>query len=294
MSLAGPVMSVAVFVRPPARRADMIGPSVTTPLRFQHPFRLRFDLVAVLLVVGCTAKPRHTPPRPDSSAATNRIETPVVVRPSPLLKVEFDNDRIRVLRIRYVPHERRPVEDHPASLTIALTPAIVRVIRPDGSSSESRLSAGAVAWRDAARYAVENLSAESIELIEVGIRHATAPAIALVPRPSTSDSAVREPMPPSLEPHHHVTYENQYVRAMTVTLEPGEGSLFHTHTLDVLYVTLADARARGQVHGAAWGPEIAFTHGDVSFDEASKQPFTHHLQNVGMARFQTINVEILP
>ena len=263
------------------------------PLRFQHPFRVHFDLAAVLLVVGCAAMPRRTPPLPDSSAATDRIDRAEAAGPALVPKVEFDNDRIRVLRVQYAPHERRPVENHPGSLTIALTPALVRIIRPDGSSSESRLSAGAVGWRDAAPYAVENLSAERVEVIEVGIKQATAPAIALAPRPSTSDSDVGEPMPPSLEPHHHVTYENQYVRAMTVTLEPGESSLFHTHTLDVLYVTLMDARARGQVQGAAWGPEIAFTHGDVSFDEASKQPFTHHLQNVGTTRFQTINLEFL-
>ena len=106
-------------------------------------------------------------------------------------------------------------------------------------------------------------------------------------------STSKEPMPASLEPHHRLKYQNQYIRVLEVTLEPGESSLFHTHQLDVLYVALAQAVARQQRDGEDWGPEAAFTPGAVSFDHASTRSFTHPLKNVGTTQFHTINIEFL-
>jgi hypothetical protein len=103
-----------------------------------------------------------------------------------------------------------------------------------------------------------------------------------------------EPMPTNLEPHHHLKYESQSIRILEVLLKPGEGSLFHTHSHDILYVTLADATARAQEQGEDWGPETAFKAGTVSLDHASKKNHTHRLNNVGHTMFHTINIEFLP
>lgn len=209
--------------------------------------------------------------------------------------VEFENDRVRVLRVRLEPHERTGVDDHPAHVVVALTRAHTRAIPQEGGApTESRAEPGAVTWTGAGRRALENLSDEPAEVIEVDLKQARAPAVAVLLRRPSRSRKPKEPMPASLEPHHHVTYENQYVRAMEVTLRPGERSLFHTHTADVLYVILADAVARAQRPGEAWGPQTAFRAGAVSFDSASAHPYTHHLENVGKTRFHTINLEILP
>jgi quercetin dioxygenase-like cupin family protein len=101
-------------------------------------------------------------------------------------------------------------------------------------------------------------------------------------------------MPARLEPHHHIRYENQYLRVLDVTLEPGESSLLHTHSLDVVYLTLADAVARQQMQGGDWEPETTFRVGEASFADASKTPLTHRLKNVGNTTFHTINIEFCP
>jgi quercetin dioxygenase-like cupin family protein len=225
-------------------------------------------------------------------AAPLLVQDPVAINPK-IAKVEFENDRIRVLRIRYQPREKMDVHEHPARVVVTVTRTHTRATLPDGTSRESRSEPGTVTWTEPERHAIESLSDEPMEEIEIELKEAKAPAVPASPPPSGSTTS-REPMPASLEPHHHVRYENQYVRVLEVTLEPGESSLFHTHSVDVLYVTLADSMAREQRQGADWGPETAFRPGAVSFDNASKTPYTHHLKNISKTQFHTINVEFLP
>jgi hypothetical protein len=47
-------------------------------------------------------------------------------------KVEFENDRVRVLRIRYAAREKSVVHTHPASAAVFLTDAVGRFSHPDG------------------------------------------------------------------------------------------------------------------------------------------------------------------
>ena len=158
-------------------------------------------------------------------AAPLLAQEPVAVN-SKVVKVEFENDRIRVLRVHYGPHEKRDMEGHPAKIIVALTGSYIRMTLPDGTSRESRPEPGTVTWTEPERYAVENLSNGPMEDIEVELKRAKAPAGAVSPAPS--HSTTQGTMPTSLEPHHHLRYENQFVRVLEVTLEPGESSLFHT------------------------------------------------------------------
>ncbi len=219
-------------------------------------------------------------------------QDPVAVNPK-IAKVEFENDRIRVLRVHYEPHEKMDMHEHPAKVVVTLTRTHTRATLPDGTSRESRSEPGTVTWREPERHAVENLSDEPMEDIEIELKQAKAPAVPVSPPPSGSTTP-EEPMPASLEPHHHVKYENQYIRVLEVTLEPGESSLFHTHSIDVWHVTLADAVVREQKQGENWGPETAVRAGLASFDNASKTPYTHRLKNMGKTQFHTINIEYLP
>ena len=219
-------------------------------------------------------------------------QDPIAVNPK-IAKVEFENDRMRVLHVYYEPHEKMGMHEHPAKVAVTLTRGHARATLPDGTSRESRSEPGTVTWREPERYAVENLSDEPMEGIDIELKQPKAPAVPVSPPPSGSTTP-KEPMPASLEPHHHVKYENQYVRVLEVTLQPGESSLFHTHSLDILYITMADAVARAQEQGENWGPETAFKAGRVSFENAWKIPHTHRLKNVGKTLFHTISIEFLP
>lgn len=44
--------------------------------------------------------------------------------------------------------------------------------------------------------------------------------------------------PVNLEPHHHLTTENEYVRLYYVEVPPHENRLLHEHDRDYIYVSL--------------------------------------------------------
>jgi quercetin dioxygenase-like cupin family protein len=173
---------------------------------------------------------------------------------------------------------------------VTLGSSIKREVFSDGTSRELRSEPGTVKWMDSGRRATENESDEALEELEIELKRANAPAAIVSPR-SSGAPLLEEPMPANREPHHRLNYENQYIRVLEVTLQPGESSLFHTHSTDVVIVTLSEALARSQEKGNAWEAERA---GMVSVDRAVRTPHTHHLQNVGTTVFRTLNIEILP
>jgi|GEM_PF-1095000 len=85
-------------------------------------------------------------------------------------KVEFENDRVRVLRWTLGPREKTPILEHPANLWIPLTNLNVKGISPDGRTEEFRWDAGQTIWRPQARRIVENLSDKPIESVIVELK----------------------------------------------------------------------------------------------------------------------------
>jgi len=211
-------------------------------------------------------------------------------------KLLFENERVRVIEEQLKPGEKEPMHSHPYGVFACfLTDAHIRTSFPDGNTSEDFKKAGNTVWRDPVTHAGENIGKAEIHEIMIEPKSASQGSGPMkVSSPPPAQVTPNQPMPANLEPHHHVRYENKQIRIMEVVLEPGESSFFHTHSNDILYVTLADATARAQDQGKDWGPETAFKAGAVSFENASKTPHTHRLKNVGKTQFHTINVEFLP
>ena len=113
---------------------------------------------------------------------------------------EFENDRVRILRVHYQPHEKGAMVENSAKVVIALTPGRIRLTRPDGTATEWQLKIGTVTWTDRERHAVENLSDQPVDAIEVEIKQARTPAAPVTARQSTP---AKEPMPAAQEPHHY-------------------------------------------------------------------------------------------
>src|SRR5271169_2405985 len=59
-------------------------------------------------------------------------------------KVEFENDRVRVLRINYGPGEKSVMHSHPESIGVFLTDAHAKFTYPDGKSEDIKAKAGSV------------------------------------------------------------------------------------------------------------------------------------------------------
>jgi quercetin dioxygenase-like cupin family protein len=81
--------------------------------------------------------------------------------------LEFENDKVQVLRVHVAPHATIPMHDITERVVIWLTPANLKVTLPDGTSKELHIKAGEAAWAEPGRHAGTNLSDQPIEFIAV-------------------------------------------------------------------------------------------------------------------------------
>jgi quercetin dioxygenase-like cupin family protein len=85
-------------------------------------------------------------------------------------KVEFENEQVRVLRWKVGPHEKTPMHEHPAMVSISLTGGNTRFTSADGKTSEVKAKAGQVTWSAAEKHSSESLDGKPTELIQVELK----------------------------------------------------------------------------------------------------------------------------
>ncbi len=90
-------------------------------------------------------------------------------------KVVVENEKIRVLRITYGPHEKSVMHDHPDSLAVFFTDQHIRFGLPGGKSETVDKKKGDAEWMKAGKHNPENLSDKPLELILVEFK-SPAPA----------------------------------------------------------------------------------------------------------------------
>jgi len=91
-------------------------------------------------------------------------------------KVEFENARVRVLRVHYGPKEKSVWHRHPAAVAIAVTDAHVKFNLPGGKSQETNLKAGETQSTPAGKHLPENLSDSDFEVVLVELKTRRRPA----------------------------------------------------------------------------------------------------------------------
>jgi len=90
-------------------------------------------------------------------------------------KVEFQNKRVRILRIKYGPHEKSVMHSHPDSVAIFQTDGRVKFTYPNGKSEEREMKAGQAVFTPAGRHLPENLTDNDMEVILVELKTARKP-----------------------------------------------------------------------------------------------------------------------
>lgn len=85
-------------------------------------------------------------------------------------KVEFENDSVRVIRIKYGPNEKSVMHDHGNGAVVFLTDHRAKFTYPDGKTEILTAKAGDVKWMDAFRHNPENLNDSTMELIYVELK----------------------------------------------------------------------------------------------------------------------------
>jgi hypothetical protein len=131
---------------------------------------------AALLIIGicggalgqsAIARVQSPPPVPDAlTVAPNEYH------------LEFENEYVRVMRIRYAAHQKAAMHAHtaPGGVIVTLTDQDARVTGPDGSTRELHFKVGQARWSIAtpgadrssySAHAEENLAGRPFELIRI-------------------------------------------------------------------------------------------------------------------------------
>ena len=84
--------------------------------------------------------------------------------------VEFENDKVRIIRIKYGPGEKSVMHSHAQNVSIMLTDGTVRMTSPDGSSQDLPGEVGSATWSDAQEHLPENVSDGPLEVVLVEVK----------------------------------------------------------------------------------------------------------------------------
>ena len=84
--------------------------------------------------------------------------------------VEYEDARVRVLRIRYGPGEKSAMHSHPESIAVFLSEANVRMTYPDGQTENIQGGPGMVLHLPAVEHLPENVGNSAFEVIEVELK----------------------------------------------------------------------------------------------------------------------------
>jgi hypothetical protein len=85
-------------------------------------------------------------------------------------KIEFENDRVKVVRVKLGKREKHPVRARKDRVIIWLTDSHYVRTEPNGKKEELRRKAGDVAWRTASQHQVENMGEDQQEVVIVELK----------------------------------------------------------------------------------------------------------------------------
>jgi quercetin dioxygenase-like cupin family protein len=87
-------------------------------------------------------------------------------------KVEFENSRVRIVRVHYGPHEKSIMHSHPAGVAIFQQDGRVKFTFPNGTTEERDMKAGQAIYTPAIHHLPENLTDNDMEVILVEMKTA--------------------------------------------------------------------------------------------------------------------------
>ena len=85
-------------------------------------------------------------------------------------KVEFENSRVRVLRVKYGPHEKSVMHTHPDAVAIFTQDGKFKFTFPGGKTEEREMKAGQTLFTPAVRHLPENITDGEMEVILVELK----------------------------------------------------------------------------------------------------------------------------
>ena len=83
------------------------------------------------------------------------------------VKVVMDNDKTRVLDVRFKAGEKLPVHSHPEHIVYAFSDGRIKTTLGDGKATETEFKAGQALWSDKVTHANEALTDVHLLVIEI-------------------------------------------------------------------------------------------------------------------------------
>lgn len=91
------------------------------------------------------------------------------------------------------------------------------------------------------------------------------------------------------EAHHHLAFENEFVRVFQVEVPPRDSTLMHWHRHDYVFVTLGASGVSNEVKGKP-PAELKLQDGETRFSAGG---FAHIARNLAPTPFRNVTVELL-
>ena len=189
-------------------------------------------ILSVLFVTACSKsepEPEAVPEaEPPPAAQESGGSDSTVVDPDHYT-AEFENDAVRIVRIKYDAGEESVMHHHPDNVAVFLTDIMSQMTMPDGSTVEVSRTAGDAGFASAGEHLPKNVSESAQEIVLVELK----------PRESTLTES-SGPHATVVDPEHYTAeFENEAVCIVRIAYGAGEESVMHYHP-DSVAVFLTD------------------------------------------------------
>jgi quercetin dioxygenase-like cupin family protein len=87
-----------------------------------------------------------------------------------LVRVAFENERVRVLDITVKPGETAVMHSHPAYVAYVVSGGTFKIRTPDGKVEEMTLTSGTTLYREPLSHSSENVGKTTVHLIDVELK----------------------------------------------------------------------------------------------------------------------------
>ena len=205
--------------------------------------------------------------------------------------LEFENQFVRVIRVRYGPHGTSPMHQHPApgGVLVPLTDQNARLTGKDGSSQEVHFKTGQARWAVSkpgvdlsfqTTHWEENLSDKPFELIRVEVKPGAGK--------SAQTAALDKLDPVLVDPqHYHLEIENEFVKVIRCRIPAHDKVAMHHHPVGSVVIFMTDQNLK-QTAPDGTVSEAHNKAGKVIWTE----PTTHMGENVTDLPYEYIRVDV--
>jgi beta-alanine degradation protein BauB len=230
----------------------------------------------------------HVKPLLAMSAALVWMQAARAQAPDPLVadpqhtRLELQNQWVRVFEEHLGPHETMPTHSHPApgALIVFLTARNNKLVYSDGSVKTFQNNPGDVMWSAPSTHRAENLTGASFAAIQIEPK----PTANAKPFPKESLDAV------NVDPtHYKIVFENQWVRAIALTVGPHEKLKMHKHPATGAVVVLLTDQDMRQYHAGGTTRESHYKAGTVRW---TPPDVAHQDENLSDKPFRLVRIEL--